>query len=124
MKTSSADKDTNIRSTQYRAYREGEVVIIEGLVDDLADAEIFIAAFHNALIKKPKGIVLHLPRPKSVTSLFIDALGTAAMDSDQAGVPFVAVVHPKVRLLISMFGLEHMIRLVDRLPTAIESISE
>lgn len=100
------------------------VLVIENLIADLNHPEILTSLFDKVLNKDDSGIVLHLPRPTSVTSLYLDAINEAAKKAALQRHPFFAVVHPKLRLLMSLFQLEDLINTAPNLNDAIAAVTE
>ncbi len=78
--------------------------------------------FNEALAKTSDGIIVHIPMPKYVTSLFFVALQDIARQAETAGCPFMVVVHPKLRVLMQMFQLDDTIPLAERLDQAMKQI--
>jgi len=114
--------DTSVNSSKFRLRRVGGVLVVESLVQQLDAHEALLKVINEAMSKTGDGLIIHLPTPNYITSLFIHSILDAADACKEAGRPFLAVVHPKLKLLIQMFNLQDHIPCADRLDSAITKI--
>lgn len=113
-----------MKSSKFRLRRVGGVQVIESLVSQLESYDELHKIVAEAMSRPGDGLIIHLPTPTYITSLFIQGIVDAADDSKRADRPFFAVVHPKLKLLIQMFNLADSIPCADRLDTAINRIHQ
>jgi len=116
-------RDTGTLSTRFKMRRVEDVLVVETISEGLNNPEALVGVWEEALEKQSKGVIIHLPTPKYVSSLFIRTLLDCAEDARKKSKPFVVVVHPKLRLLFQMFELLDEVPMADRLNRAVESIA-
>ncbi len=115
-------KETSGGSPVFRLRRVSGVIVIESLSAKLSEHEALKEVIGEILEEKIEGVILHLPTPTYVSSLFLLAMVKIAEEYKQLGTPFYAVMHPKMRLLVDMFNLSKEIPYAERLDRAIEKI--
>lgn len=115
-------RETSVQSSSFRLRRVRDLIVIESLVSRLTQGDAIIDVTRQAVEKNSDGVIFHLPTPTYVTSDFMRCLRDAAEIAQENSVPYFAVVHVKLRLLIEMFGLEHVIRPAKTLVEAMESL--
>lgn len=118
----SEGRETGTTSTRFKLRRLEDVIVVESVSEGLNHSEALSALWGEALGKKQNGIIIHLPSPKYVSSLFIRGLYDCALDASEKNVPFVLVVHPKLRLLFHMFELLDEVPIAERLDRAMDAI--
>lgn len=117
-------RDTDVDSETFRLRRAERCIVVENLNPNLTQHEELRAVCRQAFEKSGKiGVVLHFPTPKYVTSLFIVALREIGREARAAKRPFLAVLHPKLRLLLAIFELQDDIPTEDRLEIALQTLN-
>lgn len=117
-------RETGTLSTRFKLRRVDDVLLIESLSDGLNNSEALGSVWQEARGKKSRGIILHLPTPKYVSSLFIRQILRCSQDAAAARTPFTVVVHPKLRLLFQMFEMLDEMPTAERLDRALLDIDE
>lgn len=117
--------DTKVMSSAFRLRRVNRCIVIETLNPRLVQHEEIKSVFHQAVAKPDRiGVIINFPTPNYVTSLFIVALREIAREAKAGGIPFIGVLHPKLRLLLRIFELQDDIPTEDRLDLAIRTMNE
>lgn len=115
-------RETSVQSSTFRLRRVHNVIVVESLSSRLTEGDSLLDVVDQALQKPGDGIIIHLPTPTYVTSQFLRCLRDAGERIAAAGRPFVAVVHPKMRLLIEMFNLQDELPTVKSLVDALDAV--
>jgi hypothetical protein len=118
-------RQTTVVSAAFRLRRVSDFVVIENVVPKLMNGEELKAVWEAAVSKEDcKGVILHFPSPTYVSSVVIVTLREIGRQMQEAGRPWRAVLHPKLRLLLEIFELKDVIPTEDRLENAVKRMRE
>ncbi|MCA8939964.1 MAG: hypothetical protein KDB07_09155 [Planctomycetes bacterium] len=122
--TERTSRDTQVHSSTFRARWLEGVLVIESLVSKIDRDDVLMDVFNQSLEKEPEGIILNLQRPRYISSLLIVAIRDIAKRAAELDIPFVAVIHPKLRLLLEMFGITSVVRTGENLDRTVRELHQ